>query len=63
MGAAIWRAIVGAFSNGIWDGLLGFGTFLLASVAALILLFATGAAASGATGLLVGVVFSRVLRH
>ena len=48
MGAAIWGAIVGAFAGGIWGGLLGFGTFLLASAAAVVLVFFTGAAVSGA---------------
>ena len=48
IGVAIWGAIVGAFAGGFWGGLLGFATFLLASAVAVVLLFFTGAAASGA---------------
>lgn len=48
IGAAIWGTIVGAFAGGFWGGLLGFGTFLLASALAVVLLFVTGAAVSGA---------------
>lgn len=47
VGAAIWGTIVGAFAGGFWGGLLGFGTFLLASAVAVVLLFITGAAVSG----------------
>jgi hypothetical protein len=48
VGAAIWGAIVGAFAGGFWGALLGFGTFLLASAVAIVLLFITGAVASSA---------------
>jgi MFS family permease len=48
VGAAIWGTIVGAFAGGFWGGLLGFGIFLLASAVAVVLLFITGAAVSGA---------------
>lgn len=48
IGTAIWGAIVGAFTGGFRGGLLGFGTFLLAAAVAVVILFITGAAASGA---------------